>query len=194
LLDEAGYTVGPDGIRVGDCNGEQTRLSFNFKTTTEPISLASATAVRKDLVKIGVEFTPLQIPANTFFGRYIDGGTLATGDYDMGGYTTGFYPDPYTDNFQCEAIPAVEKPNSLNWYHLCDPFLSDLLDSLLATTDPIERKAILDEAQIYIAENYYVIPMYTRAEVFGYTDRFIIGPTGPQSGLNWNAEVWDVKE
>jgi len=194
LLDEAGYTVGPDGIRVGDCNGEQTRLAFNFKTTADPISLASATSVRKDLTKIGVDFMPLQIPTNTFFGRYIDGGTLAVGDYDMGGYTTSFYPDPYTDNFQCEAIPTVEKPYGLNWYHLCDPFLSDLMDSLLATADAVERKAILDEAQIYIAENYYVIPMYARAEVYGYTDRFIIGPTGPQSGLNWNAEIWDVKE
>jgi peptide/nickel transport system substrate-binding protein len=194
LLDEAGYTAGLDGIREGNCTGKQMRLSFNFKTATDPIGIASAVAVQKDLAKIGVEFIPFQIPTNTFFGRYLDGGTLAAGNYDMGGYPTGFYPDPYTNNFQCEAIPTAEKPNGLNWYHLCDPFLSDLMDSLLAMADPVERKAILDEAQIYIVENYYVIPMYTRANVFGYHDRFILGPNGPQSGLNWNAEVWDVKE
>ena len=194
LLDEAGYTVGSDGIRAGDCNGEQTRLSFNFKATADPIRIAIAAAVQADLAQVGIEFMPIQIPAGTFFGQYFDGGALATGDYEMAGFTTGFYPDPYTNSFQCESIPTAEKPDGLNWYHLCDPFLSDLMDSLPGTADPVERKAILDEAQMYIAENYYVIPMYLRANVFGYDDRFIIGPNGPQSGLNWNAEVWDVKE
>jgi peptide/nickel transport system substrate-binding protein len=194
LLDEAGYSVGSDGIRVGDCNKEQVKLSFTFKTTTDPLRMAIAAAAKKDLAKIGIDLILIQIPYSTFFAQYSEGGTLATGDYDMAGYITGFYPDPYTNHFQCEAIPTAEKPNGLNWYHLCDPFLSDLMDSLLTTADPMDRKAILDEAQIYIAENYYVIPIYIHAGVFGYSDRFVIGPVGPQSGLNWNAEVWDIKE
>lgn len=194
LLDEAGYTLGSDGIRVGDCNGNQVRLSFNFKTTTDSLHVATATAVQTDLAKIGIEFTPSYVPAETFFGQYSDGGTLTTGDYDMSGYSTGFYPDPYTNHFQCEAIPTAEKPDGLNWYHFCDPFLSDLMDLLLTTVDPVERKSMLDEAQIYLAENYYIIPMYTRADVFGYIDRFIMSPNDPQGNLNWNAEVWDVRE
>ncbi len=192
LLDEAGYTMGSDGIRVGDCNGEQTRLSFNFVTTTDPIRIAIATAAQSDLAKIGIDFIPIHTSASTFFGQYFDSGILTTGNYDMGGYTTGFYPDPYTNHFQCEAIPSAGKPDGLNWYHLCDPFLSDLIDSLLTTADPVERKAILDEAQVYIAENYYVIPLYARADVFGTTPRFVFGPVGPQSNMNWNSEVWDI--
>jgi peptide/nickel transport system substrate-binding protein len=194
LLDEAGYTVGADGIRVGDCNGEQVRLSFNFETTTAPIRISIATVVQADLAKIGVEFTPIHTPAGTFFGQYVDGGPLTTGNYDMGGYTTGFYPDPYTDNYQCEAIPNAEKPDGVNWYHNCDPYLSDLMDTMLDTVDAAERKAILDEAQKYIAENYYVIPMYARGNVYGSTPRFVFGPLGPESDKNWNAEAWDVTE
>jgi peptide/nickel transport system substrate-binding protein len=194
LLDEAGYTLGADGVRVGDCNGEQTRLAFNFETTTAPIRIDAALAVQSDLAKIGVEFTPIHTPAGTFFGQYVDGGPLTTGNYDMGGYTTGFYPDPYTDNFQCEAIPNAEKPDGTNWYHNCDPALSDLIDSSLDTVDTAARKAIIDEAQKYIAENYYVIPMYARGDVFGSTPRFVFGPMGPQSNMNWNAELWDVTE
>lgn len=194
LLDEAGYNVGSDGIRVGDCNGEQTRLSFNFETTNAPIRIDAALAVQADLAAIGVEFKPIHTPAGTFFGQYVDGGPLTTGNYDMGGYTTGFYPDPYTDNFQCESVPNAEKPDGTNWYHLCDPALSDLIDSSLDTADTAERKAIMDEAQKYIAENYYVIPMYARADVFGSTPRFVFGPVGPMSNINWNAETWDVTE
>jgi len=194
LLDTAGYTLGADGVRVGDCNGVSTKLSFNFETTTAPIRIDAATAVQADLAKIGVEFTPIHTPAGTFFGQYVDGGPLTTGNYDMGGYTTGFYPDPYTDNFQCESVPNAEKPDGTNWYHNCDPFLSDLIDSSLGTVDTAARKAIMDEAQKYIAENYYVIPMYARGDVFGSTPRFIFGPMGPQSNINWNAELWDVQE
>ena len=194
LLDEAGYPLGADGIRAGDCEGVNTKLSFNFETTPAPIRMDAATAAQSDLAKIGIEFKPTYSPVGTFFGSYVDGGTLTAGNYDMGGYTTGFYPDPYTSKFQCEAIPRAEKPDGLNWYHLCDPFLSDLIDSSLLTVDPAKRKEIMDEAQKYIAENYYVIPMYARGDVFGSTPRFLFGPVGPQSNMNWNAEVWDVKE
>jgi peptide/nickel transport system substrate-binding protein len=194
LLDEAGYTVGADGIRVGDCNGEQTRLSFNFETTTAPIRISIATAAQADLAKIGVEFIPIHTPAGTFFGQYVDGGPLTTGNYDMGGYTTGFYPDPYTNSYKCEEIPNAEKPDGNNWYHNCDPFLSDLIESSNNTVVTAERKAILDEAQAYIAENYYVIMMYARANVIGSTPRFAIGPAGGSSNMNWAAENWDVTE
>ena len=194
LLDEAGYPLGPDGIRVGDCDGVNMKLSFNFETTPDPIRMNAATAVQSDLAKLGIGFKPTYSSVGTFFGQYVDGGTLTTGNYDMGGYTTGFYPDPYTSKFQCEAIPRAEEPDGLNWYHLCDPFLSDLIDSSLDTVDTAARKEIMDEVQKYIAENYYVIPMYARGDVFGSTPRFKFGPIGPQSNMNWNAEVWDVKE
>jgi peptide/nickel transport system substrate-binding protein len=194
LLEEAGYTLGADGIRHGDCNGVDTKLSFNFETTTAPIRIDAALAVQSDLAKIGVEFKQIHTPAGTFFGQYVDSGPLTTGHYDMAGYTTGFYPDPYTDNFQCESIPNAEKPDGTNWYHNCDPFLSDLIDSSLDTVDTAARKLIMDEAQKYIAENYYVIPMYARGNVFGSTPRFVFGPQGAQSNMNWNAEAWDVTE
>jgi len=29
---------------------------------------------------------------------------MATGKFDMAGYTTGFYPDPYSDNFLCSTV------------------------------------------------------------------------------------------
>lgn len=194
LLDEAGYTLGADGIRAGECNGETVKLSFNFETTTAPIRIDAALAAQSDLAKIGVEFKPIHTPAGTFFGQYVDGGPMTTGNYDMAGYTTGFYPDPYTDSFQCESVPNAEKPDGTNWYHNCDPVLSDLIDSSLGTVDTAARKEIVDEAQKYIAENYYVIPMYARGNVYGSTPRFQFGPVGPQSDLNWNAETWDVTE
>jgi peptide/nickel transport system substrate-binding protein len=196
LLEEAGYTLGADGIRHGDCNGTDTKLSFNFETTQAPIRIDIALAAQSDLKKIGVEFKPIHTPAGTYFASYVDGGVLGTGKYDLAGYTTGFYPDPMSgvlDSYACANIPNVDNPTGGNSYHICDPELDGLMAAVNATADPAARKVALDAVQQHIFDNYYVAMMYARANVYGFTDRFVPAPFGFFSNLNWNAEAWDVK-
>jgi len=196
LLEEAGYTPGTDGIRHGMCNGVDTKLSFNFETTNKQIRVDIATAVQSDLAKIGIEFKPIFTPAGTFFASYSDGGNMPLGKFDMAGYTTGFYPDPMTgvlDSYACAMVPSKDNPGGLNNYHICDPQLEPLLAAVNATADPAARKIALDALQQYIFDQYYVIMMYARANVYGVVDRFVPGPFGFASNMNWNAEVWTVK-
>jgi len=197
LLDQAGYTLGADGIRHGMCNGVDTKLSFNFETTTKQIRVDIALAVQSDLAKIGIEFKPIHTPAGTFFASYSDGGNMPLGKYDMAGYTTGFYPDVMTgvmDSYACSTIPNAANPSGTNNYHLCDPALDDLMAAVNASADPAVRKVAIDAVQKYIFfDNYYVIMMYARANVYGIVDRFVPGPFGFASNMDWNAEVWDVK-
>ncbi|MEN9563152.1 MAG: hypothetical protein RIR73_1396 [Chloroflexota bacterium] len=193
LLDEAGYTLGADGIRSGDCNGTPTKLSFNFETTNKQIRVDIALAVQSDLAKLGIEFKPIHTPAGTFFASYADGGNMPLGKFDMAGYTTGFYPDPFSDNFFCDQIPNAENGAGNNNYHLCDPKLDELLTAVNASADPAVRKAALDEAQKYIYDNYYVVMAYARANVLGYVDRIVMGDMSDYSNRNWNAETWDLK-
>jgi ABC-type transport system substrate-binding protein len=63
----------------------------------------------------------------------------------------------------------------------------------LDTADPIRQKKILDEIQVYLAENYYVIPMFARGNIIGSTSRFQFGPAGAFGDMYWNAETWDVQ-
>jgi len=193
LLDEAGYTLGADGIRSGDCNGTPTKLSFNFETTDKQIRVDIALAVQSDLAKIGVEFKPAHVPAGTFFASYADGGNMPKGNYDMAGYTTGFYPDPFTDNFACDQIPNAENGAGNNNYHICDPALDELMTAVNASADPAVRKTALDEVQKYVYDNYYVVMAYARANVLGFVDRIVMGDMSDYSNRNWNAETWDVK-
>jgi len=196
LLDEAGYTKGADGIRVGKCDGKDVKLSFNFETTTKQIRVDIALAVQSDLAKIGIEFKPIHTPAGTFFASYSDGGNMPSGKFDMAGYTTGFYPDPMSgvfDSYSCDAIANKDKPSGVSNYLLCNPELDTMLAAVNASSDPAARKAALDVAQKYIFDNYYVVMMYQRANIYGYTDRFVPGPMSGFSNMNWNAEVWDVK-
>ncbi|MEK6751651.1 MAG: peptide ABC transporter substrate-binding protein [Chloroflexota bacterium] len=196
LLEEAGYVLGDDGIRHGDCNGTDTPLSFTFDTTDKQLRVDIALAVQSDLAKIGVEFKPNHSPAGTFFAGYTDGGIMPTGNYDMAGYTTGFYPDPMPgaiDSFSCNTVPSKDQPAGANNYLICDPQLDELMAAGNATADPATRKVAIDALQQYIFDNYYVVMMYARANVYGYGDRFVPGPFGFFSNMNWNAEVWDVK-
>jgi peptide/nickel transport system substrate-binding protein len=194
MLADAGYTdQDGDGIAEGTCNGQLTKLSFNFETTDKQIRVDIALAVQSDLKKIGVEFKPIHTPSGTFFAMYPDGGILPMGKYDLAGYTTGFYPDPYTDQFLCGSVPNASSPDGLNWYHVCDPELDTLFAAVNATADPAARKTAIDAVQKKLFEESYFIPMYARANVYGYTDRFVPGPFGFYSNMDWNAEVWDVK-
>jgi peptide/nickel transport system substrate-binding protein len=196
LLDAAGYKVGADGIRAGTCDGKPVKLSINFETTNKQIRVDNALAVQSDLKKIGIEFKPTHLPAGTFFASYSDGGDMPHGKFDMAGYTTGFYPDPMTgviDSYACSTVPSKDNPSGINNYLLCDPKLDDLMKAVNATSDTTARKTALDALQLYIFDQYYVIMMYQRSNIYGYTDRFVPGPFGFMSNMNWNSEVWDVK-
>jgi peptide/nickel transport system substrate-binding protein len=196
LLEEAGYKVGADGIRSGMCDGVETKLSFSFETTDKQIRVDIALASQSDLAKIGIEFKPIHTPAGTFFASYSDGGNMATGKFDMAGYTTGFYPDPMSgvmDSFACSTIPNASSPSGTNNYHLCDPTLDGMMAAVNASADPAVRKTALDAVQKYIFDNYYVVMMYARANVYGYVDRFVPAAFGFYSNMDWNSELWDVK-
>jgi peptide/nickel transport system substrate-binding protein len=197
LLEEAGYTdADGDGIREGTCNGQPVKLEFSFQTTEKQIRVDIALAAQSDLSKIGIKFNPIHMPAGTFFGTFTDGGPMSTGKFDMAGYTTGFYPDPYpvTEDWLCRSIPNAENPGGANWYQYCSPELDALFADLNSSADPAARKIAVDAIQKYIYDNALVVMMYTRANVYGYVDRFIPGPFSFTSNMNWNAEVWDVKQ
>jgi peptide/nickel transport system substrate-binding protein len=193
LLDAAGYKPGSDGIRHGMCNGVDTKLSFNFETTNKQLRIDAGTAVQGMLKKIGVEFKPNFIPSGTFFGNYAAGADMATGKFDMAGYTTGFYPDPYTDGFLCSTVISKQNQGGDNNYHICDPALDKLSAAVNASADPAARKTAIDAVQQYLYDNALVIPMYARANVMAYQDRLILPPTSGLGGMLGDTFDWAVK-
>jgi peptide/nickel transport system substrate-binding protein len=195
LLDKAGYAPDPanNGIRHGMCNGVDTKLSFSFETTDKQLRKDMAVAVQGMLAKIGVEFKPIFTPSGTFFGNYASGANMATGKFDMAGYTTGFYPDPYTDQFECKAVVANQNQGGDNNYHVCDPAMDKLSQAVNASADPAVRKTAVDALQKYQFDNALIIPMYARANVMSYQDRFVLPPTSVIGGMMGDTFDWDVK-
>jgi ABC-type transport system substrate-binding protein len=97
------------------------------------------------------------------------------------------------DSYSCAAVPNTANPGGQNNYHICDPKLDEMMNAVNATADPAGRKTALDALQKYIFDQYYVIMMYARANVYGTTDRFVPGPFSFASNMDWNSELWTVK-
>ena len=195
LLDAAGYPKGSDGIRAGTCDGKPVKFSLGLETTTAQRRIDNMAALQADLKKIGIDIKPNPVPAGTFFGTYQEGADMTTGKFDMAIFTTGYYPDPdATGNWDCPDVPSKDNPLGANDYHLCDPKLDAMWAQGLATADPAGRKKVYDEIQQYMYDNVLMVPLYARANVFAYNDRFVFPPSSGYSNFGWDAENFDVKQ
>ena len=195
LLDDAGYPVGADGIRAGECNGEQVKFSLGIETTTAQRRIDDVLAIQADLKKIGIDIKPNHLPAGTFFGSYTEGADMPLGKYDMAIFTTGYYPDPDSSSgWRCADVPNADNPSGGNSYHICDPKLDAMFEQALESADPATRKAVYDEIQQYMYDNVLMIPLYARANVYAYNDRFVFPPSSGYSNAFWDAEEFDVNE
>ncbi len=195
LLDTAGYKVGSDGIRAGTCNGKPVKFSLKLETTVKALRQDEQAAIQANLKQIGIEVKTIATPAGTFFGSYTEGANMATGKFDMAIFTTGFYPDPYTGTFLCNHIPSKADPGGDNDYHYCDQSgqTETMFNQLATQADPVARKTAVDAIQKYQYDNVLFIPLYARANVFGYSDRFVFPPTSGYSDWGWDAFDFDVK-
>jgi len=195
LLDEAGYTdTDGDGIREGECNGETVKLSFTHQTTTPNQLRADVQATAaQNLLDIGIEMIPDNKDPDILFAGYAADGPLATGNYQLGGYTTSFIPDPDpAGNFDCDQIPTDESPDGANWYRMCFPELDALMLEQKSVADPVARAEIFKEAQQFMYDNALFIPLYARLNVLGVGPR-LTGLQGSAFGdVYWNVYDWDV--
>lgn len=141
LLDQAGWTPGPDGIRQK--NGQ--RLAFTVYTNAGNKIREQYVAVFQEQWKqIGVECTPQTEEWNAFLDRI-----TGTKDFEMFlvGFQWGVDPDQST-MWKCS---AYEGGFNMNKY--CNPEVDRLLDEALKITDQEKRKELYIEMQNILVED-----------------------------------------
>ncbi len=179
ILDTAGWTVGPDGIRVKD--GE--RLSFDITGEFSWNDSPSVAAIIKEQLKdIGVEVEINLLPT----GQQAD--VFAKGE-QAARWVNGYTPEPDT-------LRAVLGFETGNWSHRTarDSF-DDLLDRQVQLADVTERNAVLAQIQEVIIDEGYLIPIYDWAQSFAVAGKvhgpiqlpFLSGP-GPLYSDIWLGE------
>jgi peptide/nickel transport system substrate-binding protein len=190
LLDDAGWTdLDGDGIRE---DAEGNKLTLTHGTTIREIRQDNQAVTQQYLREVGIDLQIFSFDADLFFASYADGSPAAIGDMDIMEWSDSTaFPDPDTSYWLCSELPTDENPWGYNYFG-CDEGLDALFQQQLATIDPEERAAIIQQITKYMHEQVYWLGMWDDP------DYWIIGPrlTGVKfSGVTpfYNVMEWDVK-
>ncbi|MBZ2197821.1 TIGR04028 family ABC transporter substrate-binding protein [Occultella gossypii] len=159
LLDEAGWTLGADGIREKD--GQSLTLVVN-EAAPQPRSFEALTLISQQLAEIGVDLQILRADAGTYTEAIQDAGQVQiyhsmVGRADLDVIKSQYYST--NRNTLLNRDPATDT--------IADPELEALLEAVASEADGDTRIANSQAVQTYLAENAYVIPLFEEPQVFG---------------------------
>lgn len=138
LLDDAGWKVGPDGIRVK--NGQ--RLSLQFPYFTGSASADDAVEfIRQALHAVGIDVQTRKFAPAVFFAPYQQNGIVYGSKWDMTYFSWQALPVADISNlWECNQIP----PNGQNVTHFCNKELDSLLEQVKGTYDEAKQRELVD--------------------------------------------------
>jgi peptide/nickel transport system substrate-binding protein len=189
LLKKNGCTGGPDtpsgsNSKIFSCPGVG-QLSFAFTTTSgNPLRALTFEIIQRQLKSVGIEFTPRFISPAVLFG----GGTLTSGDWQAVMFT--FLSDP-TGPGTFFGIAGCG--GDQNYGASCNRKASRLLQRAQYTADEAARNKMLQQAEVFLADEVFSIPLFSRPAYLLNSNR-VRGPVKNPTlqGSTWNAELWSV--
>ncbi|WP_098745252.1 ABC transporter substrate-binding protein [Paenibacillus sp. EZ-K15] len=175
LLDEAGWTVGADGIREKD----GVKLRINYLGSKSPNTDIFIAVAKENYQEIGVDFVPEQFPDfNTLVSK------VNSGDYDMASFSTTIISDP------SQGVERFIKGETKGYDN---PRIEELYAQGLATGDVEERKAtyhemfkILNDELPIMFTNY----MKSVIAINGRIDGFELNPL---AGIAYSLPGWNLQ-
>jgi peptide/nickel transport system substrate-binding protein len=191
LLDQAGWTVGSDGVRVK--NGQ--RLSLKYQSTGIALRKKTMPLVKDHLARVGIEVNIEEVPAQTYFGST---GPLRRGSLEMGEYATVGTLDSGVDvitTFGSRFIPSeANNFGGQNYARWKNSTADQLINTQANTLVPGTRKAAMDALQLLLAEELPTIPLFFRPNVTAATNRLANWkPEYAANGYTWNVWEWDLR-
>ncbi len=191
LLEDAGWTVGPDGVRTKD----GMRLSLLYQTSTNAVRQDFQALIKQWWEEIGVETELKNISASVFFGS--DPGSPDTfgkfyADVEM--YANNFDgtdPEAYLAGYKCGQEP---KPSNQwqgeNINRFCDPEYDALVEEL-GRTGEIEKRAEIARRlnDMLTKDSYVIVPLVDRGRVSAHSNSL-----GGVILNTWDSELWNVAD
>jgi peptide/nickel transport system substrate-binding protein len=185
LLDEAGWKIGPDGIRVK--NGE--RLAFNFSTQTESTTGKAIESLAQAMWRqLGVDVSVKNAPTAEFFDNAATG-ILQGGRYDVAGFGWGGAADPDDSAVYSAHNMAPRGQNALFWD---DAIATKAMDDELATVDRARRLADFKIEQQRFAGQVPSIVLYYREEPEAYNSDLKGYKASPVLSPFWNPQEYSL--
>ncbi|MFZ0532409.1 MAG: peptide ABC transporter substrate-binding protein [Anaerolineales bacterium] len=195
LLEEAGWKVGSDGIRVAQSalySEDGTRLSLELQgyTNFEPLQRTEEFIV-ENLKAVGIEARIQNYDFSIIFGSYEDNSPRAIGDYDMLIYDRSLSIEPQGSiavDYPSTQIPSPENPTGGNIWRWVNPGADAFIKQAGSTFDLNVRKAAYCGLGNLIATELPQIYIYVFQDGYGYANNL----TGYVVST-WGSMVWDVQ-
>ena len=192
LLDEAGWVVGPDGIREKD----GVRMSLKIATTTGNQLREQTEQVLAEMLKAaGVELVIENVPSDVLFASWESDGMRDHGTYDIVMYTTGPSTDPDShlySSFHSSQIPTADNEGSgANFARYINADVDTWLDEAATITDTARRKELYCQVIEQVNKDLPRIYLYERLSIMGHRNEFHglkISPTFVD--FAWDSANW----
>lgn len=191
LLDEAGWAMGPDGIREKDGK----KLSLLFQTSVNPVRQDIQALIKSAWTTLGVEVELKAIEGGVYFG-----GDAASPDTfqkfyaDVQMYARNFDgtdPEPYVAQYTCDKAPRPETQwQGENINRFCDPAYDALVTEMLATPDIARRAEIIIRMNDMLTrDSFTVVPLIDRGRLSAHSNSL----GGVVMNL-WDSELWNASD
>ncbi len=193
LLDAAGW-VDSNGDGTRDKDGVELKLRYITNQRELRKNVQAVVQQQWSLVGIGVEL--VNYSSDVYWNGYNDGGPQAQGLYEIAEFSSvqSAFPDPdASSGWVCEQIANAENPDGANWQGYCNPKLDELMAKQATTLDPVARRALYDEIQQVIYDDYVYIGMWKDPDLWSINSRV---QNVKLSGVFpfWNVQEWEVAE
>jgi peptide/nickel transport system substrate-binding protein len=196
LLDEAGYTRGPDGIRQK--NG--VKLQGVYQTSVNSLRQKEQEIIKAGWQQIGVAMTLKSIDAGVFFSSSPgNNDTWAHFYADVEMFTTGFaspFPSAYMARWYT-GDPAKDIPQKENdWSGIActrwiDKTFNDLYDEAQHELDPQKSRQLWVTMNDRVVGQAVAIPLVDRKLVSARANTLDTGPNmSPFDDETWNIADW----
>lgn len=191
LLEEAGWVLGPDGVREKD----GVRLSMLFQTSVNAVRQDFQALIKQWWSEIGIETELKTVDASVFFGS--DAGspdTLQKFYADVQMYADNFdgtNPAPYLAKHTCNKAPSPANQwqgEGISRY--CDEEYDRLVDEIEGVVDAEERAAMgRTMNDMLTKDSNAIIPIVYRGTASAHSNTL-----GGVALNAWDSETWNVAD
>ncbi len=200
LLDEAGWVMGDDGIRVakGAMYAEDgTRLSLELQgyTAFDPLQLTEEFIV-ENLKAVGVEARIQNYDFSIIFGTFEDNSPRAVGDYDMLIFDRGFTTEPQGYNFDAyhsSRIPTAENSTGGNYFRWVNADVDAALETAGSSFDLQTRKDAYCTVGQAVIDDLPQVYLYLFQDNYGVADNLDGYVLSTWGSMSWGAQNWKIK-
>lgn len=171
LLDEAGWTVGADGIRAKD----GLRLSLKIGTTTGNQLREQTEQVLIEMMRdVGIEMVIDNMPSDMLFASWGSDGARKKGRFDILMYTTGAGSDPDShlfSNYHSLRIPHEGNDGAgNNFSRYINADVDEWIDAAATNPNMDERRALYCKVAEQINKDLPRVFLYERLILSGYRE------------------------